>query len=185
MLYIISGVAKSGKTYLSKYIIDQYHIPYFSTDYLMMSLSLSGKETGVDHTLDDEIVATSLEPYLYPMLRAMVENGIDYLIEGVHFNPSFASKLLHDFKDKIQFIYLGYSEVSTEEKTQELRNHINDFENPWFSHLSSKEMIDLIDYLKNVSRKIKNQATSLHIPYVEVYNIVSQKEEIIRLLSLC
>jgi len=184
MIYILSGVAKSGKTYISNYIVKKYHIPYFSTDYLMMSMSLSGKDTGVDHNLHDEEVAASLEPYLYPMIRAMVENGIDYLMEGVHFNPPFAHRLLKDFQGKINIVYLGYSEVNTQNKMEELYQHMDQFENPWFSQYSFEEMTECVNLLKNLSLKIKNQASILHIPYIEVYNIVSQREEILKLLKL-
>ncbi len=179
MIYILTGVAKSGKTYIANKIVNKFHIPYFSTDYLMMSLSLSTIDTGVHHEEDDKIVARQLEPFLYPMIRAMVENKINYLIEGVHFNPLFAKKLLNDFEGKIQVVYLGYTMSDTKAKVSEIRSHINSFENPWFKDFSDTEMNKVIQYLIDVSKTIQNEVKLLQIPYIEVYNIEEQSSEII------
>lgn len=179
MIYILSGVAKSGKTFIVKELIKRFQISAFSTDYLMMSLSLSGKETGVDNTEDDEIVSKQLEPFLFPMIRAMVENGIDYIIEGVHFNPDFMSRLLQMFPHKIKALYLGYAEIDANNKVEELKLHKQYMENPWFQDLSEKELFELVLYLKKVSKNISQQSKLLDIPYVEVYNIKEQTNVII------
>jgi putative acetyltransferase len=179
MLYIISGVAKSGKTLIAKKLLEKYQISYFSTDYLMMSLSLAAPKLGVNHEEDDFIVANAMEPYLYFMIKTMVENNIDYCLEGVHFNPLFAKKILTDFKGRIKFLYLGFSDVSWEDKLDELNRYRLSLENYWFKHYSYDQMVELVKSLIEVSSTIKKKSSDLSIPYLDVYNIQDQSENII------
>ena len=90
MIFIISGIAKAGKTYLSKLIVEQYHLSCFSTDYLMMSLARGNPSLGINPNSSDITVSKQLRPYLEGMIVTMIENNIDYLIEGVHIQPDFA-----------------------------------------------------------------------------------------------
>jgi len=182
MLYILSGVAKSGKTLIAKKLLEKHQISYFSTDYLMMSLSLGAPQLGVNHEEDDFIVANAMEPYLYFMIKTMVENNIDYLLEGVHFNPLFAKKILTEFKGKIKFLYLGFSNVSWEDKLDELNRYRTSMENCWFKHNSYDQMIELVKSLIEVSSNIKKKARDFSIPYIDVYNISDQCESIIETL---
>ena len=179
MLYIISGVAKSGKTLIAKKLLEKYQISYFSTDYLMMSLSLAAPKLGVNHEEDDFIVANAMEPYLYFMIKTMVENNIDYCLEGVHFNPLFAKKILTDFKGRIKFLYLGFSDVSWEDKLDELNRYRLSLENYWFKHYSYDQMVELVKSLIEVSSTIKKKSRDFSIPYIDVYNIQDQSESII------
>ncbi|MBN2604303.1 MAG: adenylate kinase, partial [Bacilli bacterium] len=108
MIYIISGIAKSGKTYIAKELTKRYHIPYFSTDYIMMMLAKGNENLKIDVDACDHTVSQKLEPYIYALISTMVHNKIDYVVEGVHFNPDFGAKLIEEFKGKVKIIYLGY-----------------------------------------------------------------------------
>jgi len=180
LIYIISGVAKSGKTYLTKKILKKRHISSFSTDYLMMSLSLANPNLGVNHLEDDKIVAKNLEPYLYSMISTMIQNGIDYLIEGVHFYPEFSYRLLTDFSGKIKLIMLGYAKVNPIEKVSELQRYQNDIENCWYKDYSYEELKNLVLYLISVSKELNNLCLKFGIQYHEITNIKKQSNKIIR-----
>lgn len=182
MIYILSGVAKSGKTYIAKRLLEERQISYFSTDYLMMSLSLAAPELKVNHEEDDFVVASHMEPFLYYMIRSMIQNHIDYCIEGVHFNPTFAKKLLTEFKGQIRFLYLGFANVSWEDKLDELNRYRLAMENCWFKHYSYDQMVDLVKYLIEVSQRTKKESKQLGIPYIDVYDIFEQADAIINQL---
>ncbi len=182
MIYILSGVAKSGKSYIAEKLLKEYSISSFSTDYLMMSLARANPELGIDPDADDAEVADQLEPYLYEMIHSMVENNKTYLFEGVHFNPNFAKKLNQDFKGKLKFLYLGYADVEVEEKVAELAKYEGSIENRWYKHYSHQQMIELIQYLKLVSNYLRDESLNGDINYIEVEDIEKQADFIIHQL---
>lgn len=182
MIYILSGVAKSGKTFIANKILKEYQISSFSTDYLMMTLARANESLGIDPDGDDALVADQLEPYLYMMIKTMIENQKNYLIEGVHFNPPFAEKLLQEFTGNVKFVYLGYANIDPLKKINELKMFENQLENRWYSHYTDKQMIELIQYMKLVSDHLKSESKKRDIIYFEVDNIELQADEIIRKL---
>ncbi len=179
MIYILSGVAKSGKSYLAKKILLEKNIANFSTDYLMMGLALGNPKLHIDYDDDDFIVAAQLEPYLFHMISAMARNGLDYLIEGVHFKPDFARKLIDAFPDKIRVLYLGYYSVDPAVKLAEFRRFSSVMENCWFRYYDEAAMQKLIGYLIVASRKYADGAAKYQIPYIEITDIAQQADGII------
>ncbi len=174
MIYLIGGTAKSGKTYLAKKILEENNISYFSTDYLMIALSqIEALDISVD-TEDDRSVAKKLSPYLQSMIEAMVYNRIDYLIEGVHITPSLVYTLIKKYPDKIKACFLGYTELSYQEKKADLINHQSRMENCWYKHYSDENMNQLASFLIDYSKALKNECQALDLTYIEVKDITKQ-----------
>jgi 2-phosphoglycerate kinase len=184
MLYILCGVAKSGKTYVSNKILTKKRMSCFSTDYLMMALGTGNPELHIDVDADDRVVAKALEPYLDSMIEVMIYNGIDYVLEGVHFNPDFASKLLKKYPNKIKVIYLLYPQVDTKEKAAELKRFSKVMENCWFSKFNDEQLAELIDYMKKTSISLMKECTEFGLSYYNVVNIAQDYEKIMKLLGL-
>ena len=105
MIYILTGIAKSGKSLVANRLIQKYSLPTFSTDYIMMMLVRGNKTLGIDPDGEDEIVANQLRPYINGLIQTMVENKVDYFIEGVHFNPDFARELLDKYPNDVHVLY--------------------------------------------------------------------------------
>lgn len=182
VIYIISGVAKSGKTLIAKEITNRYQIPYFSTDYIMMMLFHGNKNLNIDIDASDSTVSNQLEPYLFGLISTMIENKVDYLLEGVHFNPDFSSKLYRKFKNDIRIVYLGYKEVSASKKIEELFKYQDQIENKWYSHFDDKKMRELIEYLISESKRIASSCRDLNLHYIEVSDLNHQKEDVIAMI---
>jgi 2-phosphoglycerate kinase len=182
MIYIITGVAKSGKTYVTNQLLNQKQIASFRTDYLMMSLSKANHTGGVNHDDDDKVVSKQLEPFLYGMIETMVQNNIDYIIEGVHFLPSFAKELLTKFPSKIKVCFLGFKDANPIEKKMELKKYSSIMENCWFGHYSDKELIILVEFLIQESKVMYQKTEELGISYFEITDITKQSIDIIQYL---
>ncbi len=182
MLYILSGIAKSGKSYITQKIVKEFGIGAFSSDYLMMSLSRANKELGINPNSSDVTVSNQMRPYLDAMIRTMIENKIDYLLEGVHFQPEFIHHLMNLYPGKIKAVYLGYRHIATEIKLQELRQFGPATENHWYHAMDDEELFFLVEYLKNESDKLYQQCQSLNLKYIDIQSITSQASEIIESL---
>ena len=92
MLYLIDGSSRSGKTTTAKRMLAETGIPYFSLDYLMMGIANGVPEMGINPTNGDFNNGQRLWKIINPLMTAMVENKIDYIIEGVQLIPSYISK---------------------------------------------------------------------------------------------
>ena len=182
MLYIITGIAKSGKTFITNRLVKEKKIGYFSSDLLMMSLAKGNKTIGINPNASDITVSNQLRPYLEAMIQTVMENHIDYIFEGVHFQPDFVRHLLDKYPSKIKVIFLGYRLVDTVKKVEELKKYGPSTNNHWYSHLDDQALTKLVEYLKRECQKMYEACMTLNLPYYEVNNIVNQTNEITNIL---
>jgi len=182
MLYIITGIAKAGKTFITNKIVENYKMGFFSSDYLMMTLARGNKSIGVNPNASDITVSNQLQPYLESMIQTMIENKIDYILEGVHFQPPFIRFMLDKYPGKIKVIYLGYKNIDIQKKVEELKLFGPKTQNHWYSNMNDQELTQLVEYMINECQKLFESCVKFKLPYYEVSNIVIQSEEIIRLL---
>lgn len=182
MIYILAGTAKAGKTYLSNQIRKRYNLSVFSSDYVMMMLHKGNKDLHIDVYASDSSVARKLEPYLYGLVETMIQNDADYLIEGVHFTTDFSAKLLQDFKDRINIIYIGYKDISVEDKVREIYKYKETMDNPWLFNHQGEKVEDIISYLIEESKRIHDECISKGLQYIEITNVVKQQDDIIECL---
>jgi len=181
MIYILSGVAKAGKTLVSNEILKRHVISVFSTDYIMMMLAKGNQDLNIDTYASDSSVAKMIEPYVYGMIQTMVENDATYLIEGVHFNTDFSRRILDEFGNKVRILYLGYQDVTAECKIDELYKYRDEMNNPWIFNHPEESLEDIVKYLINESKRIHDECLSLGLTYIEVYNINMQFDSIIQI----
>lgn len=182
MIYILAGIAKSGKTTIAKEFNKRFNIPYFSTDYIMMMLNRGNPSLMIDPEEGDPIVAKKLEPYVYGMLKTMIENKGEYLIEGVHFNPDFSAKLIKEFPNDIKIVYLGFKDTSVVMKIFELNKYKEELENAWYKSFSDEEMVEFISQLIDDSKRVYEMCKSYNLEYIEVFDLNSQINEIVNKL---
>lgn len=182
MIYILTGIAKSGKTLLSQEILAKHNISVFSTDYIMMMLYHGNVDLNIDINASDRTVSNKLEPYIYGMIKTMIDNKDTNLIEGVHFNPTFSKKLLNEFKKDIKIVYLGYKDIPLNLKIQELYKHQNTMNNPWLFNHNGESVEDIVSYMIEESGKLYKECEELGLTYIDIFNINEQKDEIIEML---
>jgi hypothetical protein len=179
MIYILTGIAKSGKTYVAKKLLHDKAISFFSTDYLMMMLARAVPACHVDPDADDKIVARQLEPVLFAMIQTILENKTDYAIEGVHFTPEFAGRLIQAFAGQISVVFLGYQNASPLLKLREILDHAEEVGNDWVSAYSPENQIKTVRFLIVESGILAEQCRQAHLPYFDVTDIVRQADAII------
>lgn len=179
MIYILAGIAKSGKSLVAKEIVKRKLLPAFSTDFIMMMLHRANKDLNIDIDAEDRVVAKQIQPYVEGMLRTMIENGVSYLIEGVHFNHDFMDRLLKEYPNDIRIVYLGYKDILAVDKGEELYKYQDTSDNNWFLVFEKEEYEELILYLINESKITYDLCNKYHLPYIEVHDISVQIDEVI------
>lgn len=182
MIYILTGVAKSGKSLVTKHIIKHQHIPVIQTDHIMMMLHKANPSLGLNIDASDSSVARFLEPYLDALIETMIENKRDYVIEGVHFLTSFSHRLLKRYPKDVNVLYLLYAKMDPIKKAHELLEHAHEMENPWFLSMKGDAYHHLVRYLVDESKRLEQECIALDLPYIEIENIKQQMVEIIQKL---
>lgn len=179
MLYILTGIAKSGKSLIAKELVRRYHLPLIQTDHVMMMLYRGNPDLKIHIDASDSTVALEIEPYLRGLFKTILENKSNHLIEGVHLLTSYAKELMTTYPDQVRILYLGYADQDPAIKGEELKRHAHLMENPWYMNYPEKAFHELMIYLVNESKRIKKECANLHIPYYEIYDIQSQMNAII------
>lgn len=166
MLYLIGGASRSGKTTTAKRIVNEAGIPYFSLDYLMMGLANGVPELGVHPTEGDFITGQRMWKIVDPMLTAMVENGIDYTVEGVQLLPAFVAEFQQKFAGDVRCCFIGQSELDVT-AIEEMKLHSSATENDGFKDLSHIEALAEMKRIRADSARYKVECEVHNLPYFE------------------
>ena len=178
MIYLIGGVSKSGKTYISRKVMEELNIPFFSTDFLLWSL---GGENGIFSYYDStEIVSPILEEYILKIISFLNENNQDYVIEGTHITSSLYNKVKTLYSDNVKVIFLGYTNTTSKSKYDEIIKYEDENSNKWYKHISIKEFISFLDKQIEESKQLKTTLDSNL--YYDVNNIEEEYKTIINKL---
>lgn len=117
MVILITGATHVGKTNLAQKFLEKYKYPYLSIDHLKMGLIRSGI---TDLTPEDD---DKLRDYLWPIVREMIktviENHQNLIVEGCYIPFDWAEDFEEDYLSEIKYICLVMSE-------QYIRNHFDD-----------------------------------------------------------
>lgn len=166
MLYLLGGVARTGKSTIARRFLAQTGIPFFALDYLMMGCSNGAPLLGVDPNEGDQQTAAKLAPIIKAMATAMLENGETYLLEGVQLQPQVAAELSHQFPDQVRTAFVGYAEIDPLTKAQQIRQ-FDGGNNDWLSHESDEELLATVARLKAMSQWVRAECQTYSLPYFD------------------
>ncbi|SJZ61275.1 AAA domain-containing protein [Fibrobacter intestinalis] len=82
MVILIMGASHTGKTTLAQKLLEKYKYPYFSIDHLKMGLIRSGLAQLTP--TDDEKLTEFLWPILREMIKTVIENDQNLIVEGCY-----------------------------------------------------------------------------------------------------
>ncbi len=172
MLYLLGGAARTGKTTIAQTFLSKTSIPFFSLDFLMMGFADGMPEFGLDPDADELLVAEQLWPVVGAMLSAMVEDEVDYLVEGVQLHPKHAWELCEKFAGRVRVCFVGFAKVDTLVKLEEIRRFGGGADD-WMRHYPDEQVIQEIERLKNLSVRLEDACQQYGIKYVEASDDLS------------
>ena len=123
MIILITGASHTGKTLLAQRMLEEYRIPYVSTDHLKMGLIRSGM---TDLTPEDD---EALTDYLWPIVREMIktamENRQNLIVEGCYIPFDWRKSFEELYLQSIQFVCLAMTDSFIDAHFEEIRNHVS------------------------------------------------------------
>jgi 2-phosphoglycerate kinase len=166
MIYILGGASRSGKTLLARRAVEEKHIPYFPLDALFGGLASGAPEFGV--TWNQEFIdrAEKLWPILKPTLGFFVSEERDFLIEGDAILPKQVRELM-DEGNEVRSCFLGYAELTREEKFTHIRTHHQD-NRDWTKDIVDNELYGYVDEMLEFSKYLKSECATHNIPYFDI-----------------
>ncbi|MEG7283412.1 adenylate kinase [Bacillus sp. 0909A] len=167
MLYLIGGSSRSGKTTTAKRMLAESGIPYFSLDYLMMGAANGVPEMGINPTNGDFNNGQRLWKIINPLMTAMVENKVDYIIEGVQLIPSYISKFEQRYSGNVKTCFIGIAEIDIENSVEEMKFHSSMTENDGLRNLDHLQIKSELERIKTDSIRIKEECQKYNLQYFE------------------
>ncbi|MEC1752190.1 adenylate kinase [Bacillus mojavensis] len=167
MLYLIGGSSRSGKTTTAKRMLAETKIPYFSLDYLMMGIANGVPEMDINPTDGDFKNGQRLWKIINPLMTAMVENKIDYIIEGVQLIPSHVSQFEQYYLGNVKTCFIGIAEINIENNIDKMKFHSSMTENDGLRNLDHLQIKSELERIKTDSIRIKEECQKYNLQYFE------------------
>ena len=126
MVILITGASHTGKTLLAQKLLERHGCPYLSIDHLKMGLIRSGN---TDLTpLDDEALTRYLWPIVREIVKTVIENGQDLIVEGCYIPPDWRRDFDAAYLPSIRWICLAMTDGYIDAHYAEILAHSEDIE---------------------------------------------------------
>ena len=126
MIILIAGASHTGKTVLAQKLLEQYHYPYLSIDYLKMGLIRSGNTNLTVY--DDDAMTEFLWPIVREMIKTAIENNQNLIVEGCYIPFDWSKSFDDAYRKQIRAIRLVMSEDYIRNHFDDILNHAGDVE---------------------------------------------------------
>lgn len=110
MVLLIAGASHTGKTALAQRLLEKYKYPYLSIDHLKMGLIRSGN-TELTPMSDDKELTDYLWPIIREIIKTVIENGQNLIIEGCYIPFDWAKDFGEEYLRYIKYCCLVMSEL--------------------------------------------------------------------------
>jgi gluconate kinase len=126
MVILITGASHTGKTLLAQRLIEKIKFPCLSVDILKMGLIRSG-QTKLTPT-DDETLTNYLWSILCEMIKTVIENQQNIIIEGCYVPFNWRQSFSKKYLSQILFICLAMTNEYIDANFEDIKNHSFDIE---------------------------------------------------------
>lgn len=159
MVILLGGASHSGKTFLSKKLIDKYKIPCTSLDHIKMGMIRGCNDCGFSAVDSYEIIAEKMWGFIEGFIITCLENKQNTILEGCYFPCEKVRKLLCDDLAVIFIVLSKQYIIENFEKIIKYENVVEDRKFP-----ESRE----IEFFINENERIKEQCIKYELPYFEI-----------------
>lgn len=152
MVIIITGASHTGKTCLSQMLLQKYSYPYLSLDHLKMGL-IRSSYTALT-VADDEKLTQLLWPIVKEMIKTVIENNQNLIIEGLYVPFNWEKDFEKEYKQNIKYCCLVMTEKYIKNHYDEIITHANDIEKRLEDELSKEALIrENLKYLNSCEKE--------------------------------
>ena len=160
----IGGVAKSGKSRLAVKLCENSKYNHIPLDYFASSFRRKLPEVGITSNIDiQEESSKKYALFLSRFIEIAESNENEFFIlDSAHIFPKDIINYLDP--NKWEVYYLGYSNITPEDKLKELRNNLS---GGWVADKTDEEMLELLSKMVPLSQEIAKQCEECNILYLD------------------
>ena len=175
MVIIITGASHTGKTILAQRLLEEYHYPMLSIDHLKMGLIRSGQTNLTPY--DDELLVDYLWPIVAEMIKTVVENKQNLIVEGCYVPCNWREAFASEYLSEIRFICLAMSKSFLINHFDLIKEHASDIEQ------RLKDDLTIDGLIKDNEQIIKSFASSdlyvINDQYEDTINAIINKNKFV------
>ena len=127
MVLLVVGASHTGKTALAQKLLEKYKYPYLSIDHLKMGLIRSGN-TALTPLSEDKALTNYLWPIVREIVKTVVENRQNLIIEGCYIPFNWAEDFDGDYLQHIKYRCLIMSESYIRRRYRDIQAYANTVE---------------------------------------------------------
>lgn len=142
----------------------EHHLPYLSTDWLMMGFNNGLPDVGIHHLLWPNEIAEKMWPFLSAMIENMLFDGKDYVVEGEAMLPRSIAGLVKQHPESVKAAVIGYADVDVDEKVRLVKEHCHR-DDDWLISQSDDYIRDHIGNMIAYSNTLRAECTTYRVPY--------------------
>ncbi len=177
MLYIISGVPRSGKSTLARKIFTEKNIPYFPIDAFTSCLEECAPELGIFHGQTYAEEFEKISPIMKSLFTNLSQEEDSYIVEGDGILPHSLKSFQETLgKESVRICYLGYDSESKEKKLENIRTHAIS-KDDWTTRYSDEQLLVIVEGMIERSSFIKEECQKNGIAYFDVSNNFENAQE--------
>ncbi len=120
MVILIGGSTHTGKTNLAQRLMEKNNYPYESIDHIKMGLIRTGM---IEQQNNDIELTKVLWPVIREMIKTIVENDQNVIIEGCYIPHNWKESFHEDYLEDIKCVYLIMSEEYIEKHFDDIRKY--------------------------------------------------------------
>lgn len=160
----IAGVARSGKSTLARKLKESKEYNHIPLDYFTSSLKHNFPDTKiVSNVVIDPLSSKNLSLLLSRVIEIMNNQEEKFIIDSAHVLPQDIIKYLD--KNKWDIYFVGYPNITAEEKLSIIRKYDSEFD--WTFKKSDEELLDILEQLIHLSKKIEEECKSYGITFID------------------
>ena len=162
----IGGVAKSGKSTLALELTKDGKYNHIPVDYFASSFKHNFSEVGItSNVVIDKESSKKLALFLSRFIEIASLKDELFILDSAHILPQDIVPYID--LEKWDVYYLGYPNMSPEEKLKEVRTHIK---GGWVAKKSDEELLVIFDKLINISKEMQDYCLANNIEFIDTSN---------------
>jgi hypothetical protein len=165
MLIFVGGAARTGKSMLSRRLLDKRKIPFLSSDVLIMGLVRGMPELKIEPDEGALVSAERIWPLIYEMSRSLLYDKTDYLFEG-ELLPYQVARQRDEAPNQVIGCFLGYDRIDPQEKLRTIRQY-SDFPNYWPQEMDDAKLLAIVEREIAFSRYLRRECQRYDLPYFD------------------
>ncbi len=159
----IGGVARAGKSTIAEKLSENNVYNHFPVDYIATSFNNHFPSCGINNRVIIDDGSINLSLFLSTIIDKIDKTNEKFIIDSAHVMPTDIIKYLD--KEKWDIYFIGYPNALAEEKFNNLRKY--DSKNSWTRHFNDEEMLEKIQGLIELSKKIEKQCRENNIRFID------------------